>query len=142
MKPMTRVILKRVVIAAVVFVAVHSWMAMREHDSYAIQQWIVRQAKAAGCQPIFESRVMMWGPSGPFYGEDAKTRVFNWLASYGSWWAEMLAGFGAAAAVYGLCARFERTRVLGYRGETRCGWCGYGLAGLKEARCPECGRGI
>ncbi len=24
-------------------------------------------------------------------------------------------------------------------GVTRCGWCGYELAGLKEARCPECG---
>ena len=142
MRPMTRVIAKRIVIAAVVFVAVHSWMSIREKDTYAIQGWIVRQAKAAGCQPIFESRVMMWGPDGPFYGDDPKTRVFNWLASRGSRWAELLGGFAAAACVYGLCARYERTRVLGYRGETRCGWCGYGLKGLQEPRCPECGRDI
>lgn len=142
MRPMTRIILKRIVLATVVFVAVHSWMAMQERESYAIQEWIVRRAKAAGCQPIFESRMMMWGPSGPFYGGDAKTRVFNYLATSGARWAELGAGFGAAAGVWLVCVRFERKRVLGYRGETRCGWCGYGLAGLREAKCPECGRGI
>jgi hypothetical protein len=27
-------------------------------------------------------------------------------------------------------------------GRTRCGWCGYILSGLREPRCPECGRRI
>jgi hypothetical protein len=142
MRPMTRIIAKRAAIAAAVFVAVHSCLAMWEREELAIQGWIVRVARSAGCQPIFESRGMMWGPGGPFYGEDAKTRMFNWLASYGPWWSELLAAFAAAMVVYAVCSRLERWRWLGYRGETRCGWCGYGLKGLKEARCPECGRGF
>lgn len=142
MRPMTRVILKRVSVALVVFVSTHTWIAARQRESYSIQQWIVRRAKAAGCQRIFESREMMWGPDGPFYGDDAKTRVFNYLASRGTWWVELGLGFVAATGAWLLCRGFERTRVLGYRGETRCGWCGYGLAGLVEERCPECGRGI
>lgn len=142
MRPMMRVIAKRVAVAVAAFVAVHTWVSARERESYGMQQWIVRQAKAAGCQPIFESRGMMWGPDGPFFGEDSKTRVFNFLAKYGPWWTGLLAGFGGALVVYAAATGLERSRVLGYRGETRCGWCGYGLKGLQEARCPECGRGI
>lgn len=139
MRPAMRIALKRVTLAAAMFVVVHTMLAAHERDHVAIQQWIVRAAKNAGCQPIFESRGMMWGPDGPFYGDDLKTRVFNYLAMRGAWWVQLSAGFTAAMGTLAIASLFERTRVLGYRGDTRCGVCGYGLKGLKEPRCPECG---
>jgi hypothetical protein len=48
--------------------------------------------------------------------------------------------FTLAAGLYWLCAGpLGRTRFFGYRGPTRCGACGYGLQGLREPKCPECG---
>lgn len=138
MGPSKRIMLKRVVLSVLVFTAVHA--AFADRWKYPVQAWIVRRAKAAGCQPFFESRVMMWGPDGPFYGDGFKTSFFNFAASWGPWWAGMLGSFLAAVVVYLACVRLERSWVLGYRGRTRCGGCGYGLAGLKEAKCPECGR--
>ncbi len=46
--------------------------------------------------------------------------------------------------MYGLpvaCGLFAYLNLLRRRrdGVTRCGWCGYALSGLPEARCPECG---
>ncbi len=140
MRSMTRILVKRVAISVAVFVCVHAFVSAV--DQYRIQQWFIEVAKAAGCQPVFESRVMMWGPNGPFYGEDFKTRAFNYLVTRGPWWVELMAALVPAMVVYGLCMRWERSRWLGYRGETRCGGCGYGLKGLKGVRCPECGRGI
>ena len=140
MRAVTRIMLKRMVLSVAVFAVVHSVCADRWR--WPVQNWIVRRAKAAGCQPLFESRVMMWGPDGPFYGEGFKTRAFNYAATWGPWWAGVLGSFAAAVGVYGVGVRLERTRAMGYRGETRCGMCGYRLAGLKEAKCPECGRGI
>ncbi len=134
------IIARRMAVSAAAFVVVHSLLAIRYQ--WDIQEWMIGTARAWGAQPIFESRALAWGPDGPFFGDGWKVRVFNFMASRGAWWVELGAGLAAACLVYGVCLWWELRRWRGYRGETRCGGCGYGLKGLREMRCPECGKGI
>lgn len=85
----------------------------------------------------------VYGKAGPFFGEGVKVDVWNFVWRQAGWAAAAGGAYGAAAGAYwAMCVPLGRTRVFGYRGETRCGGCGYGLRGLREARCPECGRGV
>lgn len=80
---------------------------------------------------------------GPFRSARAVDRVCNGLYRHGPTAVVQGGSFLAAAGVYALLAGpLARTRLLRYRGPTRCGVCGYTLTGLREARCPECGKGL
>ena len=141
MRVVTRIMLKRTLLCVAVFAVIHGVVMPRWE--WPVQQWILDMARAAGCHAIYEDGgVMARGRGGPFAGDDLKERFFNYAADRGAWWVSLMAAFASVACVYGVCVRLERTRVLGYRGETRCGGCGYGLTGLKEPKCPECGRAI
>src|SRR5262245_22821642 len=134
---MWRRLVLRLLTSIACFAAVQAHVS-RAH-AWHIRDWIVTLAKRAGCQPIFASRVLAWGPNGPFFGDDAKTRAFNLLAWLGPWWLSLAAGFAAALIAYALAARWSGWRLSGYRGPTRCGRCGYVLTGLRQPTCPECG---
>lgn len=79
------------------------------------------------------------------YFKDMQGRVFSgppawfdWLWSFALGWGTYLPPLLAALLAYHLLSA-RRPRPDGH---TRCGPCGYILKGLREPRCPECGRAI
>jgi hypothetical protein len=106
-----------------------------------VTQAILDLGQWSGCQVENISAHMLWTESGPYLGDDLKSRVFNGLVTHGQWSATTASGFITALAAYALMARRAGYRAPG-RGPTRCGHCRYILAGLREPRCPECGRRI
>lgn len=130
------ILIKRLLISTAVFAIVDVYVGERHHSD--MQEWIIQRGRAAGCQVIVESRVL-WGRDGPFFGGGFKVRLFNGLAMYGPWLAGAMSGFAAAAGTYAACRALGRRGPRESKGVTRCGRCGYALAGLKEPRCPECG---
>lgn len=140
MRPARRVFLKRVLPAAVCFAAAEVHVE-RTHD-WDLRGWIVERGEAAGCA-VFRSGRYLVGERGPFFGDDLKHDAWNLAWRHGPLALSSVVGLVAAGCAYGVCAGpLGRTRVFGYRVATRCGGCGYALAGLREARCPECGRVI
>ena len=135
---MRRVILKRLIVCIPVFGLV--WLYVWGLHRYDVQSWIVDAGQRMGLQVTNMSGHIIWMEGGPFFGSGPRMRVANWIASNGVYTGGACAGFLGAAGAYGLCAWAYRWRPLGYRGRTRCGACGYGLSGLREPRCPECGR--
>ena len=114
---------------------------MHECDG-AIGHWICRAGHRAGCE-VFVSSAYLIGPDGPFLGEGPRDAAWNWAWRNATWILASGAGAAAALVTYVICAGpLGRTRLLGYRGTTRCGACGYDLAGAREAKCPECGRAV
>lgn len=139
-RPARWVFLKRAVPAAVLFALVQ--VGVERTWQWDIESWIVHRGIDAGCD-AFLSRTYVVGEHGPFFGDDTKCARWNFLWRHATLAASTAAGLASAAAVYGLAAGpLGRTRAFGYRGPTRCGSCGYALAGLTEPRCPECGRCI
>jgi len=130
------VLLKRLLVCLAVFVAVDVDVAERQRVD--LERWIIERGEAAGCQ-VMQAGAIVWGPDGPFFGGGLKVRAFNFAAKHGPWLGGAAAGWLTAVGAYMVCRRLERFRPLGYRGPTRCGRCGYRLAGLREPRCPECG---
>lgn len=138
MLPRTRVFVKRLTAAAVCAACVHTLVARRSAE---VSDWIARAGNRAGCEWVFMSGVYAVTDSGVFHGDDPKTRAWNVAYRHGASLAAAGAAWGAGAGVYLLAAGpLGRTRVFGHRGATRCGRCGYDLAGLAQPRCPECGR--
>jgi hypothetical protein len=132
--------LKRLLVSTLVFGLV--WLYVWGLHRYDVENWIVSGGQRVGLEVENISGHILWTEDGPFFGEGLRVRIANWLARNGGLHAAVWCSFLSAAAAYGLCARAYRWRVLGYRGPTRCGVCGYGLSGLREPRCPECGRAI
>ncbi len=140
MRPARWVFLKRVLPAAVCFAVVQESL-LRAYE-WDLRSWVTRHGEAAGCG-VMRSGPYFIGRSGPFIGEDLKHDAWNFAWRHVGLAVSSAAGLGAAAGVYTVCAcGLGRTRLFGYRGPTRCGVCGYALAGLTEPRCPECGRAI
>jgi len=131
---------RRVAPALIVFGAVHVYAD--KVWRWPIAEHVMRWGEAAGCQVIREGGVVM-GMDGPFFGGGPKTRVWNRVYRHAPWASAAGLAYIAAMVAYSVCAGpLGRTRLFGYRGQTRCGVCGYTLHGLKEPRCPECGRAI
>lgn len=141
MNPVRRVFLKRLSPALVGFGLVCGYL--QRNDEGQIRRWIVERGVDSG-QVVFRSGEIFVGEGGPFVGEDGPaTRAWNFAWRSAPWIVAAGAGFTGAGAVYVLCAwPLGRTRIFGYRGPTLCGWCGYHLSGLRQPRCPECGRAI
>jgi hypothetical protein len=131
---------RRLAVSLIVFGVVHAYV--ESHWRWPIQSWILDAGKAAGCQ-VVEMGAIVNSPYGPFYGDDVRTRVWNWAYRTAGWGSAVAIAYAAAMAAYGLCAGpLGRTRVFGYRGPTRCGRCSYALHGLRQPVCPECGTRI
>ena len=133
---------RRLAVALVCFGAAH--VLVDERLAGPIRSAIVSLGEAAGQRVAYIS-VLVVGPDGPFLGEGSGTRVWNLAWRNAPWAAAAAAGWTAAMLAYAACASprlLGRSRLFAYRGPTRCGGCGYVLTGLREMRCPECGRGI
>lgn len=99
-----------------------------------IRNMVFEAGRAAGCN-YFMSGGLLVGPDGPFFGggfEDA----FNFAWRTLPWAAAVLGAFAPSLAVFHVLirrsARPDRWHCV----------CGYSLAGLRDPRCPECGRPI
>jgi len=140
MTAMKRIIAKRLLLSLFVFAAVRS--ALHGAAPYWVSERIMQLGERMGCQVVRE-RFVVTSERGVFFGDDRKTTFFNFAYRNGEWTAYALAGFLAALGTYGLlCGPLATWRPMSYRGETHCGGCEYGLAGLREPRCPECGTAI
>jgi hypothetical protein len=131
--------LLRLFLSLAVFAGVYAWLT--GGCSGRILEWILDAGRAAGCG-LTQTGGIAWGPGGPFVGDGLRVRAFNILAREGVWLTGAGVGFTAAFLVYACLVRTEHWRLVGYRGPTRCGPCGYTLRGLRGPRCPECGREI
>lgn len=140
MRPARKVFWKRAIPAVLVFAAVQ--VVVTRVWGWDLQFWIIERGKAAGCD-VVQSSAYFIGEDGPFFGEGFRDAAWNFVWRHAALMSASGAGLACAALVYALGAGpLRRTRVFGYRGPTRCGACGYALAGLVEPRCPECGRAI
>jgi hypothetical protein len=101
-----------------------------------VRQWCFELGAAAGCH-YFQSGVYAVGEHGPFFGGDyAPLLNFAWRNF--PWTLPTLPPLLLAAVTFRLTVRRPPARD----GVTRCGWCGYALSGVREPRCPECGRAV
>lgn len=140
MRSARRIFLRRLVLPLVVFGVAHVWIAARWGEE--IREWTVGRGERAGGS-VFRSGPYFVGERGPFLGDSGVDRRWNFLYRNLAWAAAAAGGFCAAAAVFTIeSTLLGCTRPFGYRGPTRCGGCGYMLAGLCEPCCPECGQRI
>lgn len=140
MRPARGVFWKRAAPALLVFAVVQVYVG--RVWKWDIERWVLERGEAAGCQAVQLGEYLV-GERGPFVGEGARDQAWNSVWRHATLAVSSAAGLAGAGAVYALAAGpLGRTRVFGYRGPTRCGSCGYALAGLAESRCPECGRRI
>lgn len=99
-----------------------------------IRNMVFEAGRAAGCN-YFMSGVLLMGRDGPFFGGSLED-VFNFAWRNLPWAATLLGAFAPSLAVFHVLnrrtARPDRLHCV----------CGYSLAGLRDPRCPECGRAI
>lgn len=122
--------------ALLCFAAVHTYMD--RVWAWHIADAVLRIGETCGGQVRNISGYIALGESGPFTGGRKADTVFNFVWRQ-RWAAAPLAGFAAAAGLSLILAGRAPPRTPGV---TTCGWCGYALRGLREPRCPECGRAI
>ena len=132
---MRRVRYKRLAISLLAYTVIYTWLI--GPGAGPILRGIEKLGQAAGCD-VVQLGLTGAGAGGPFMGTGLRVRFFNLLARNGVWWSAAGAGFAAAMTLTMIGLRLEHTRLIGYRGPTRCGRCGYTLRGLREPRCPEC----
>ncbi len=141
MTPAKRLLLKRLALATLLFAVTHTVVYHCWH--WEIQGWWINLGEhwLGGDLPRISGRYM-WGADGPFWGERSANRLCNILTVWGTWATPKLAGFAAAAGLSLLLHGPLARRVPRKPVPTRCGTCGYILAGLREPCCPECGTAI
>ena len=122
--------------ALLCFAAVHTYVDRAWE--WRLRDAVIGLGERCGGQVRNISGYIAIGESGPFTGGRTADRVFNFVWR-NTWAAAPLAGFAAAAGLSLILAGRAPART---RGVTTCGWCGYALRGLREPRCPECGRPI
>ncbi|MFZ4575217.1 MAG: hypothetical protein ACOYN0_12515 [Phycisphaerales bacterium] len=104
---------------------------------------IERTARSGGAKTMLSSQVFFVGPNGPFFGEGASVRFWNFAWTHVRWAVPTFGALGAATCTFALCSgRLGHFATFSPRGPTRCGRCGYALSGLREPVCPECGTRI
>jgi hypothetical protein len=131
------VTLARLAAALAVFAAVHGYVAW--YHGSKIGLWVVGVGQAFGMN-VTQLSGKYVSPH-PFDGAGFWAAAWNHAYALGPPVICAMAAWLAAAAVfaaYGGLGSLRRSRD----GLTRCGGCGYILSGLKEPRCPECGRAI
>lgn len=135
MRRVLRLLVPMLVAFAVVF-------TIGERRQWRCQQWVFDVATKVSGVRYFASGPVLVGPQGPFIGEDATTRFWNFVWRQAGWAPAPLTASASAMAVYLVWDAMARRRHRAGDGVTRCGRCGYALSGLREPVCPECGTRI
>jgi hypothetical protein len=106
---------------------------------WRLAAWVVRAGQAFGMD--------VTQVSGKYVAPRPFDGVGFWPAAWNAAFALAppllcaIAAWLAAAATFAACGGLGPLRRF-RDGRTRCGHCGYILSGLREPRCPECGRAI
>lgn len=137
MKRLPRYMIMRLLLAMLCLGGTHAFLDRAFTKN--VQGVVLRAGEAAGCEIMKISGFMLTGPGGPFRGESSA--IWNAFYNYAPTFVNaILSGLIALAAYAFASGPLGRTRLFGYRGQTRCGGCNYNLANLKSDRCPECGK--
>ena len=133
---MARTLWLRLAAALVAFGAVHVYMSRELY--WPIASRIIELGEACG---MHVTRLGGQFPMPhPFFGEGGWVAVWNYVFDHGPRVWILAVSWAVAAGVFWLTG--YRRAAPARDGKTRCGACGYVLEGLKEPRCPECGRAI
>lgn len=151
--PARAIVVRRTAIAVVVPLVAFGLMEVLD-VRWRVVYWLIDLGKAYGGQVTQLGGPILWSADGPFSGDGRTDRVFNALVRHGPVAMQCVVVVVLAMAAVFVLARLEsplrpphvaRTRlgrVLGYRGPTVCGGCRSVLAGIRERKCAECGRGF
>jgi hypothetical protein len=115
--------------------------AGERHFSWPLRNWTMHLGERLG-QTVYYISVPVIGREGPFHGDGPVTAAWNFAWRHVSWAIPALGGYAAAAGAFGALGRRTGAGRRPRDGQTRCGGCGYILRGVREPRCPECGRSI